>query len=304
MQTVGTLRMTDAVALCHALVAHVAESLGLRVIFIKGPISAIQGLRPPKDSMDVDVMVSPEELGALINGLQLKGWRLRPSDNDEVTFPAHSVTLYHATWPSNIDVHFRFPGMERTPVECFDALWLRRTEVVLAARTVSAPSAPLGICILALHALRSPWLAESKAELVHLKSVATPAMLPAMLEICDEVQCMAAMHPFLTEVYGLEYEGGTPPPSDEWVRRTASRSVGSARLIALVDNPWGVRAGMLRRAINPSKESLLARDLYADVSLQGRVRLAATRWARFVRSLPKTAGDVVGYLCRSKRQDL
>lgn len=292
----GTLLLAEAVDLCHALVDWVAESLEIRVIFIKGPISGLQGLRRPKVSGDVDVLVSPADLDPLIKGLNSRGWTQRPTDFDESTFPVHSVTLLHPTWPNDIDVHFRFPGMERPATECFELLWSRTATFPLAGRPLKAPSRELGICILALHALRSPWLEDSKAELAFLESITTSDMLPVILAVSDELMCRGALHPFLTAAFGPSYASDPPPPSEEWRRRIAARSLGSARLIALLEGPWRARPAMLYQALNPSREALLAYDLYADVSFRGRLRITVERWKNLVKGFPRTVTEVFDYL--------
>ena len=68
------LSIPEAVLLGHALVARVADSLGIRAFFIKGPASVIQGLRLPKVSVDVDVFVPPADLE--IAARRLAGARL------------------------------------------------------------------------------------------------------------------------------------------------------------------------------------------------------------------------------------
>lgn len=297
----STLLLAEAVDLCHALVARVAESLGIRVIFIKGPISGLQGLRRPKISGDVDLLVSPTDLDTLVEGLNNRGWTQRPTDFDESTFPVHSVTLLHPMWPNDIDVHFRFPGMERPAEECFELLWSRTADFPLAGRPLKAPSRELGICILALHALRSPWLEDSKAELAFLKTITTPDMLPVLLAVSEELMCGGALHPFLLAAFGPTYGSEPPAPSEEWRRRVAARSLGSARLIALLEGPWHARPAMLYQALNPSKKALLAYDLYADVSFRGRLKITVERWKNLVKGLPDTVTEVFDYLTSNKR---
>lgn len=297
----STLLLAEAVDLCHCLVAKVADSLGIRVIFIKGPISGLQGLRRPKISGDVDLLVPPADLPLLLEGLGNRGWKQRPTDFDESTFPVHSVTLLHPMWPNDIDVHFRFPGMERPADECFEFLWRRTVDYPLAGRPLKAPSRELSICILALHALRSPWLEDSIAELTFLKSITAPEMLPVLLAVSDELMCRGALHPFLLANFGPSYGSEPPPPSEEWRRRVAARSLGSARLIALLEGPWRARPAMLYQALNPSKEALLAYDLYADVSFKGRLRITFERWKNLVKGLPATVSEVFDYLASNKR---
>ena len=75
---VGTglrLRAEEAVPLLHALIARAADDLGVRVLAIKGPVVALQGLREQRTSADVDVLVHPRDLEPLVDGLVALGWR-------------------------------------------------------------------------------------------------------------------------------------------------------------------------------------------------------------------------------------
>ena len=75
---VGTdlrLRAEEAVPLLHTLVARAAADLGLRVLAIKGPVVALQGMRAPRASADLDVLVHPRDLGPLVDGLVALRWR-------------------------------------------------------------------------------------------------------------------------------------------------------------------------------------------------------------------------------------
>ena len=50
MPETGDLRVSEAVALAHALVAHLAELKGIRILFVKGPTAVALGARPPRPS--------------------------------------------------------------------------------------------------------------------------------------------------------------------------------------------------------------------------------------------------------------
>lgn len=89
------LSVSEGVLLAHALVGRVADSLGVRAFFIKGPASVRRGLRQPNTSADVDVFVDPAGREVLLQGLRERGWRQRPVDPDITTFPKHAVTLDH-----------------------------------------------------------------------------------------------------------------------------------------------------------------------------------------------------------------
>ncbi len=162
------LSVPEAVLLGHALVSRVAEGLGIRAFFIKGPASVIQGLRLPKVSGDVDVFVAPQDLDSMLQGLRERGWRDRPVDPDTSPFHKHSVTIDHPEWPCCIDVHFRFPGMDTDPAEAFEVMWGNTEVLEIAGQDVRVPTKALGILILALHALRSPRVPACRQELEFL----------------------------------------------------------------------------------------------------------------------------------------
>jgi hypothetical protein len=281
------------VLLAHALVARVADSLGVRAFFIKGPASVMQGLRQPKTSADVDVFVDPAGLDIMLQALQERGWRQRPVDPDTTTFPKHAVTLHHPEWPCCIDVHFRFPGMEAHHAECFEAMWAHTEEFDLAGQTVRVPSPNLAILLLALHALRSPHLPACRQELEYLAQlVKRRAQSPGILEIAAASGSLAAVRPFLEGLLEDPQTVTWPPVSIEWRNRLLAKEPGSARLVALVQAPWRTKPRLLWRAAFPQKQVFLGRNIYADMSWRGQLEQHRARWARFLRALPQIARDL------------
>ncbi|PNH85235.1 nucleotidyltransferase family protein [Arthrobacter sp. AFG20] len=292
----GLLSISEGVFLGHALVARLAENLGIRAFFIKGPASVIQGLRLPKVSVDVDVFVAPADLESLLAGLHQRGWRERVAEGDIGVFHKHSVTLNHASWPCHIDIHFRFPGMEADPAAAFDVMWAQTQVLEMAGRGVRVPSKELGVVLLALHALRAPHLHISQQELCFLKDLsAREALGPAVHEISAATDALAAMRPFLTDIVtghvGVEW----PAASTEWRNRLFSREPGSARIIALFQSPLRDKPRMLRAALLPPDTVYLSQDPYADLSPRGRLRAYAARWLRFLRASPRLFRDLAAY---------
>lgn len=284
------LTVSEGVLLGHALVARVADGLGVRVFFIKGPASVQLGLRRPKISNDVDVFVAPADLEMLLDGLRERGWRERPEDPYR-PFPLHSVTIDHPEWPCCVDVHFRFPGMEGP--DCFEVMWPETQELELAGQTVRVPSVPLGIVILALHALRATNLAASRQELEYLTAVAQKEQLEAdVLDLATRAGALAAMRPLLEHLLPERLITVWPAPSSEWRNRMLAREPGSARLLALAQAPWRVKPRMLWRAVVPGRDMLLVGDIYADVSFRGRLALHRARWVRFLRAVPRIIRDI------------
>ena len=287
------LSISEGVLLAHALVARVADSVGVRAFFIKGPASVLQGLREPKTSADVDVLVDPAGLEVVLQGLRERGWLQRPVDADTTTFPKHAVTLHHPEWPCCIDVHFRFPGMEADRAACFEAMWAHTGEFDLAGQTVRIPSPALAILILALHALRSPHLPACRQELAHLAQlVRRQAQAPGILDIAAATGSLAAVRPFLQRLLQNPQAVAWPPASTEWRNRLLAREPGSARLLALVQAPWRDKPGLLWRAAFPQQQVFLSGNIYADMSVRGQLMQHRARWARFLRALPQIAGDL------------
>ncbi len=287
------LSLPEGVLLCHAMVARVADNLSIRAFFIKGPGSVLQGLRQPKISTDVDAFVAPSCLELMLQGLRERGWRERPVDPDGRTFPKHAVTLQHPEWPCCIDVHFRFPGMESPAADCFEVMWANTDCLKLAGQEVRAPSTALGILILALHALRSPQLPAYRKELDFLGQLTErQAHEAAILNIARATGSLAAMRPFLESFLPETAVPHWPRPSTEWCNRLVAKEPGSARLLAIVQAPWHEKPKMLWAAVFPPQEAFLSRNIYADMSLLGRVSQHKARWVRFLRSVPRIVRDL------------
>lgn len=295
------LGIPEGVLLGHALVGRLADSLGIRVFFIKGPASVLQGLREAKLSADVDVFVDPARLDELLQALRERGWRERPVDPDSMTFPKHSVTVHHPEWPCCIDVHFRFPGMEKPAPVCFESLWANTKTIALAGQRLRVHARELGVLFLALHALRSPSLPACRQELDYLADLARrEGLSEVLLELAAVTDALAAVRPFLEGLLPSTITPVWPKPSTEWRNRVATQEPGSARLVAIVQAPWAEKPKMLRGALFPSPEVFLSGNIYADMSLPGRLRQHRARWARFLRAVPRLVRDLHG---RNSRGD-
>ncbi|MCY1673799.1 nucleotidyltransferase family protein [Pseudarthrobacter sp. SL88] len=290
------LSVSEGVLLGHALVARVANELGIRAFFIKGPVSVLQGLRPAKTSGDVDVLVPPQDLETIVEALQERGWRKRPVDHDSKTFPRHSITVGHPEWPCCIDVHYRFPGMEAAAAECFEVMWDNTERVVLAGQDIRVPSKPLAILLLALHALRSPALPACRDELDFLSgAVSQQSLALPVLDLSTTTGSLAATRPFLEKLLPENMALLWPEPSTEWRNRVLAQEPGSARIIALAQARWQDKPMMLWRAVFPRGEVFLTRNIYADMSVKGRLVQHVARWARFLRSVPRITRDLNRY---------
>ncbi|BCW20204.1 hypothetical protein NtRootA9_29120 [Arthrobacter sp. NtRootA9] len=286
------LTVSEGVLLGHALVARVAEDLGVRVFFIKGPASVQLGLRRPKISNDVDVFVAPADLELLLDGLRERGWRERPVDPDSRSYAPHSVTVDHPGWPCCIDVHFRFPGMDFADVDGFEVLWSNTVLIPLAAQDVRVHSEALGILIVALHALRLPHTYSSFQDLGYLRRVMSNRKSIEVLQLAETTGSLAAIRPFLEPALPPEMIPAWPQPSREWRDRLRARVPGAARLLALLKAPISRKLPMLWRAVFPSAKALLSVNIYGDMTLRGRCSQNAARWLRFTRSVHAIVRDL------------
>jgi glycosyltransferase involved in cell wall biosynthesis len=153
---VTDLALVEAVPLAYALVHRAAEDLGIRVLFIKGPVARAQGLRGEHGSVDVDVLIDPARREALASALSELGWVDENPHRSPRVLELHSWTHRHARWPNELDLHDRFPGFFADPQSVFESLWSRHAETLVAGHLLPAPDPAGHALILALHGLRDP----------------------------------------------------------------------------------------------------------------------------------------------------
>lgn len=289
----------EAVLLAHAFVAHVAKNSGIRAVLIKGPGSQLQGLRPPKQSADVDVLVDPGRVAELKDALGFLGWRPRPVEPDSKAFPRHSETLYHPDWPIDVDVHYRFPGMDVAGGTLFESVWNTSVSAELAGCEVRIPGRPMAICLIALHALRSPSADSSQRDLLFLRGLDLADLRDDVVAAAKETRATAVLAPFLRQLFGEEcISKPNQLPSEEWNQLVSASVPGVARLQSMATGRRRDLPRKLFRALIPDKNTLLAKDLYADTTPRGRVLSFFER----IRLAVATAPNLVGALIKSRRR--
>lgn len=145
----SALPLSQRVRLAHAAVDYLAESEGIRVLHIKGPLAAAQFPERPSGLSDVDVLVDPERAIDLVTALTQRGWQAEASS----AYPTsnHAIVLTEdTTFHCTFDLHVRYPGITLADQEAFETLWAQRTETMLAQRTLNTllPSAHAQILLL------------------------------------------------------------------------------------------------------------------------------------------------------------
>lgn len=227
----GGLELAEAVGLLHTLVARVLGESGVRALFIKGPILAMQGLRPERQSVDVDVLVDPSMFEVAQAILREHGWRIEVPSTGAHVMTFHSKTYRHDNWPCEIDVHDRFPGFFAKPQVVFEALWARRTTATIAGRDVPCPDVLGNASIAALHALRDPSYERSRRDLAYmtetLKERLDDSSLRDLADLAAETGAADTLRPFLEELGAPAVGVGSTSVEDlqAWRIRTTSSGV-------------------------------------------------------------------------------
>lgn len=280
------LRLADAVPLATALSAHVAHRTGVRVLFIKGPVAELQGLRAPHASLDVDLLVEPRGAARFVDQLRSLGWHDRPGYRALPLAGGHATTLIHDDWPCDIDVHYYWPGFAASNVGVFETLWSRRQEVVIAGYPVNAPSRTDGMLVLALHALRgdqTPGGTRAYRQLVARAHTTLDERERALVSSAAvELGATSTAARFLVD---LGFAASDSPDSEEAVlwRIRSHASGGTADwLIELRRTVWWRRPRVLFEAVFPPPSRLRVR--YPDVGPRA-VDVIAAWWRRLLKGI-------------------
>ena len=243
------LSFNEAVPLLHALVSRIAVSAGLRVLFIKGPNLAMQGLRPERPSVDVDVLVDPSRFEEMQELLRANGWRIEVPGTGPHVMTFHSKAYRHDNWPCEIDVHDRFPGFFADPQDVFEALWERRTTATIAGREVPCPDILGNAAIAALHALRDPSYERSQRDLAFMVETLNERLDETgrreLAELAVATGAADTLRPFLDEVGAPRLGEGSTALEDlqAWRIRTSATGVKSVQYL------YQLRRTPLRRLV-------------------------------------------------------
>lgn len=165
-----SMRLTSAEALplAYALTAHLAAEHGIRLIGIKGVSLAHHGLRDPRISADIDMLLHPDDRDAYVTAMTAAGWRVAAEPTTQKILGFHSVNLLNDHWPIGVDLHLYFPGFLAPAGEVFDELWRRRITLQQAGHDVFFTDLSSSAAVAALHYLRSLWRPENESAFARL----------------------------------------------------------------------------------------------------------------------------------------
>lgn len=277
---VEVLRITESILLSAAVVSHVAAECNIRVLLIKGPAATMVGARPVRPSLDLDILLHRSDLKALLKALEQQGWAARIPEVSEA-FPDHSTTLINPGWPSDIDVHWRFPGFYEDESEVFEHLWAARQSIELGGRPAWTLSRNDALLVTLLHALRSP----AKGVLHDDVAFCLQEIRQSPQEDYDralELGAIGPLGPLFAELPETRaFDLGEPP--FDWVLRTTAQRSATLRLFHLMEIPWSRKPAALWQALVPSRESISWHDL--DLRDMNHWQQTSFRFRRLWRSL-------------------
>lgn len=220
-----SLSVAEAVPLGTVHLQQLLERVGVRSLVLKGPAFVELGVRAPRQSNDIDLLVHQDDRASATEALTDSGWSIIshwfPPALDDIIY---STTLRHPLFPVTLDLHHRFSGL-LAGAAAFDALWQRRTQVTLAQQLVTTVGREHALIIEALNATkvvayeRRAGVAARVAEQVEDVDVA---------EVTVAARSVGARH---TAAHLIEALGGgaptepAPPGYRRW-RERGSRSTG------------------------------------------------------------------------------
>ena len=278
-------------ALASALVQHLAETTHGRVLLIKGIVASSHGLRPERVSADIDVLVTERSREAMSRELMGSGWYARPETEASTALSAHSATYSHPEWPTDIDLHHRFPGFLGDADVTFEALWAERAEFDFGG--VSCASAgPLGSALIAaLHSLRHDdddarhdYELRTVTEVVRGWASEQQVKLAALAELTGAA---GPLEQWFAEL-GIPVVASRSPALVDWHARRHSGDTFAGQFVAgIAGTPWRQRPRLLWIAFWPRGDEL--RASHPEIG-SGPIRLLGarfTRWGRGLRDAPR-----------------
>lgn len=286
------LGLDEANELLSAWAARRAEERGIRMMLIKGRALSDYGLRPPRISADVDVLVEPARFEEYCAAIVAAGWEEFPGTFASDAFTLHSRSFRRSGWPNSFDVHSSYPGFVIAAASAFDALWARRGALDFAHRTCPVPDRACSILILALHSLRgTDQQSRHRNELAGIRTLAlTPDERVDLAAAARETGAAAALRDLLPAL-GVPVEVSADdlrtPEYREWHRKTAeARGAAASWLLLLHRSPWSRKPEVIWRAIWPSRADFAINHPEVPNRPLPQAWARLTRWGRGIRHLP------------------
>ncbi|MFT4148384.1 MAG: nucleotidyltransferase family protein [Micrococcaceae bacterium] len=291
------LTLDEANQLVYALVADIAHRNNLSYVAVKGPVLAEQQLRPAKTSCDVDIIVTGTDFKVFSEKLAELGWKIMADlldDAYQTLVSPHSRTFYHDSWPNQIDVHVKFPGVEISTKKALDLLLEEPFIKVCAHKEVLFPSKIKHAYLHLVHILRhTSSVEEEKFE--YLAEHLNKYEQKQLLEFAEQVNGLAIIKKFYVHYFGdIEgFEWGQKPK--QWKMITSTTSPGALHFISIMEAPLTQKPVLLFRAVFPKQSAVFNGTLQESQSPESLRKLRKDRLKRFRTSLKSTLRELIAY---------
>lgn len=288
-----SLSLAESTPLATALAHSLARRAQVRVLTLKGPQAAADGLRPPRPSYDVDLLIDPTQLDQYMGVLAQVGWEARPTSGFPVLLSPHSVSLTHPGWSVDIDLHWNWPGYLSPDASVFEELWSNRRTEILAGAPVTVTGMADSALILALHVLRESSNLTSvqrrAREYDYLVEFVNrdPALRAAIPERARLLHAERTAEPFLSAL-GFETPQPQPltPESErqlrEWRLHQGADHAVAGWVHQIRQAPLWLKPVVAWQAVFPSPAALRAIDPFIG---DGALELSRGWWRRTRRGL-------------------
>jgi hypothetical protein len=267
------LTLAEAVPLGTVHLQQLLAAAGIRSLVIKGPAFVELGVRKPRQSNDIDLLVAPGDRTAATEALAEAGWSIIshwfPPALDDIVY---STTFRHERFPATLDLHHHFSGF-LTKQDVFEAMWQERQSVQVAHLAALTTSNEHALIIEALNRIKYLDDCDRHSAAVRVVADANPFDLARVAAAAETLGARHSASP-LTEALG----GSTPsePPPAGYRR-------------------WTVQASQNR-----------GRDLFKEILLRAPQHLPRILWQQLALDphMARLWADAHGVEYRSPRQVL
>jgi len=290
--TTQQLRLDEANELLAAWAQQRAAERGIRLLLLKGRPLSDDGLRAPRTSADVDVLVEPARFDEFCAAVLADGWDEFPGTFASDHFTLHSRSFRRDGWPNSFDVHSDYPGFLREPTLVFDALWSTRRTADFAHQDCAVPSRTANLLIIALHSLRGTYRQQRhRTELEGLRDARlTDAEKREVADLAAATGAATALHDLLPEL-GIGAQVDTELLDSaayrEWRRKVAEAQGAAASWLGLLlRSPWREKPEIVWRAFWPSRADFAINHPEIPDRFWPQLRGRVERWGRGLGRLP------------------
>lgn len=217
------LTLAEAVPLGTVMLQRLLDDAGIRSLVIKGPAFVELGVRAPRQSNDIDLMIAPGDRTQATEALAQAGWSIIshwfPPALDDIIY---STTFRHAQFPATLDLHHHFSGLLAD--DAFEELWRSRTTVDVAHHDVVTVAPEHALVIEGLNAIKLLPASQRPAAAQRVVDASVKLDLAAVERAAGAVGARHTAAPLITALGGGAPSGQPPEGYAQWVERGARSS--------------------------------------------------------------------------------